>query len=105
MSNDLNQENKDTKVHNSKKNEYSDSNYYYNVLTNQLSILSERGAQTKESILKKFFGIPGIKHIFGKYVVDHSDDVSKLNVVLNNADNYYDNHSIKFNKRPRFTFW
>lgn len=95
MSNDLNQENKDTKVHNSKKNEYSDSNYYYNVLTNQLSILSERGAQTKESILKKFFGIPGIKHIFGKYVVDHSDDVSKLNVVLNNADNYYDNHSIK----------
>lgn len=69
MSNDLNQENKDTKVHNSKvhnskKNEYSDSNYYYNVLTNQLSILSERGAQTKESILKKFFGIPGIKHIY-----------------------------------------
>jgi len=95
MSNDLNQENKDTKVHNSKKNEYSVSNYYYNVLTNSLSILSERGAQTKESILKKFFGIPGIKHIFGKYVVDHSDDVSKLNVVLNNADNYYDNHSIK----------
>ena len=100
MSNDLNQKNKATaavhnEVHDSKKNEYNDSNYYYNVLTNQLSILSERGAQTKESILKNFFGIPGIKHIFGKYVVEHSDNVSKLDVVLNNADNYYDNHSIK----------
>jgi hypothetical protein len=80
---------------NDKKSEYSVSNYYYNVLTNQLSILSERGVQTKESILKTFFGMPGIKHIFGKYVVEHSDDVSKLNVVLNNAGNYYDNDSIK----------
>ena len=100
MSNDLNQENKATaavenEVHDSKKNEYSVSNYYYNVLTNSLSILSERGVQTKESILKTFFSMPGIKHIFGKYIVDHSDNVSKLDVVLNNADNYYDNHSIK----------
>jgi hypothetical protein len=51
--------------------------------------------QTKESILKTFFSMPGIKHIFGKYIVDHSDNVSKLDIVLNNADNYYDNHSIK----------
>lgn len=39
-------------------------------------------------------------YIFGNYVVDRSNDVSdvilnNVNVVLNNADNYYDNHSIK----------
>lgn len=71
------------------------SNYYYNVFTNPLSIIWERGVQTKESMLKKLFSMPGIKHMFGKYVVKHSDEVFKLNVVLNNASDYYDSDSVK----------
>ena len=36
-----------------------------------------------------------IKHMFGKYVVKHSDEVFKLDVVLNNASDYYDSDSVK----------
>ena len=47
--------------------------------------------QTKESI----FSMSKIKHMFGKYVVKHSDEVFKLDVVLNNASDYYDSDSVK----------
>jgi hypothetical protein len=54
-----------------------------------------KGVQTKESMLKKLFSMPGIKHMFGKYVVKHSDEVFKLDVVLNNASDCYDSDSVK----------
>ena len=73
--------------------------------------------QTKESMLKKFFSLSKIKHMFGKYVVKHSDEVFKLDVVLNNASDYYDSDSVKllidgvylkmdiFNKIQGCRFW